>query len=188
MSHFALLAQAAGLLGQALRHISRSDPDQARREREAIQLDRTLHALINAAEEVKPSRCDPIGICYRYIVRAYMMIQLTFCSALMALHGHHLSSSDPSILDSGYYFRSKSVTQEIAKIVTAESLQHLSDLKHNTERLSPWGLQLLYQASVTCIRSNRETPTLESADALNILHQTLVVFDSRWKVAGRPPT
>lgn len=67
MSKFALVAQAARLLGQVLKHVSRNSADQALRDEEGIQLDRTLHALIKAAEGVKSPDCDPIGICYRYI-------------------------------------------------------------------------------------------------------------------------
>lgn len=73
MSKFALVAQAAGLLGQVIKHVSRNNAHQVLRDEE-IQLDRTLHALIKAAEAAKFPKCDPIGICYRYICTATLQM------------------------------------------------------------------------------------------------------------------
>jgi hypothetical protein len=69
MSKFALVAQAAGLLGQVLKHVSTRTADQTLHD-EGLQLDRTLHALIKAAEAVKSPDCDQIAICYRYLFTA----------------------------------------------------------------------------------------------------------------------
>jgi hypothetical protein len=68
MSKFALVVQAAGLLGQVLKYVSSHTADQMFHDEEGIQLDRTLHALIKAAESVKSPDCDQISICYRYIL------------------------------------------------------------------------------------------------------------------------
>jgi hypothetical protein len=75
MSKFALLAQATRLLGQVLDLITRRNSNWASREEDSIQLDRTLHALIKAAEAVRPVDCDAMGICYRYYIHDHRQRQ-----------------------------------------------------------------------------------------------------------------
>ena len=65
MSRFALLCQAARLLGQVLRHLS-SDP--AVRDDAWIQLDRTLQSMIAAALNVESPDYDQISFIYRYLI------------------------------------------------------------------------------------------------------------------------
>jgi hypothetical protein len=186
MSKFALVAQAAGLLGQVLKYVSSHTADQALHHEEGLQLDRTLHALIKAAEAVKSPDCDQMAICYRYIFRAnFEALQLIgYHSALLALHEPHLSSDSEFSVGSDQHRYARTVTETVSKLVATESSQQLLKIALNPEIISPWGLQLVYQASVTCIRLNRETNTLNSAEALKILQQTLRALDVRWKAAG----
>ena len=70
MSSFALLAQAAWLLGQVLKHVSSNTSDRKLYDEEGMQLDRTLHALIAASDIASSPPCDQATICYRYIFTA----------------------------------------------------------------------------------------------------------------------
>ena len=65
MSRFALLCQAARLLGQVLRHIS---SDSTSRDDNWIQLDRTLQSMIAASLNVDPPDDNQISFIYRYII------------------------------------------------------------------------------------------------------------------------
>lgn len=62
MSRFALLCQAARLLGQALQHLS---SDSAMRDDTWIQLDRTLQSMITASLNVDSPDHDQISFVYR---------------------------------------------------------------------------------------------------------------------------
>jgi hypothetical protein len=62
MSKFALLCQAARLLGQVLHHVS---SDSAIHEDVWIQLDRTLHSMITASLNVDHPDWDQITFVYR---------------------------------------------------------------------------------------------------------------------------
>ncbi|RFU80057.1 fungal-specific transcription factor [Trichoderma arundinaceum] len=65
MSKFALVAQAASLLGQVLEHTSTLATNPKLHEDKFKQLDRTIHALMNAAETTNIPACDPLAICFR---------------------------------------------------------------------------------------------------------------------------
>lgn len=62
MSKFALLCQAARLLGQVLQHVS-TGPEM--HDDTSIQLDRTLHSMLTAALNVDPPDNDQISFIYR---------------------------------------------------------------------------------------------------------------------------
>ena len=65
MSKFALLCQAARLLGQVLHHLS---TDSARRDDAWIQLDRTLQSMITASLDTTSPDHDQISFIYRSVV------------------------------------------------------------------------------------------------------------------------
>lgn len=65
MSRFALLCQAARLLGQVLRHLA---SDTAIRDDAWIQLDRTLQSMIAASLNVDSPDYDQISFIYRYLI------------------------------------------------------------------------------------------------------------------------
>lgn len=64
MSKFALLCQAARLLGQVLDSVSR---DWTRGDNDWIQLDRTLQSMVTASLEVELPDYDQIAFAYRYV-------------------------------------------------------------------------------------------------------------------------
>jgi hypothetical protein len=106
----------------------------------------------------------------------------------MALHEPRVSSNNDSnssfLVDSDCSRYAKTVTEAISKMIATKSSQHLPGIARNLERISPWGSHMVYQASVTYIRLNREASTSDSLEALEILQQTLRVLDMRWKAAG----
>jgi hypothetical protein len=63
MSKFALLCQAARLLGQVLAHVAH-DPDLE--DDVGLQLDRTLHSMLTAALDVDVPNYDQITFIFRY--------------------------------------------------------------------------------------------------------------------------
>lgn len=65
MSKFALLCQAARLLGQVLHHVS---SDSAHQDDVWIQLDRTLHSMIAASLNVDLPDYDQITFIYRHVL------------------------------------------------------------------------------------------------------------------------
>lgn len=68
MGRFARFAQATYLLGQVFKHISDPPRDDAFYEQEALQLNRTLHALANLslseAEVRNLEFCTQRAMCY----------------------------------------------------------------------------------------------------------------------------
>ena len=65
MSKFALLCQAARLLGQVLHYVSN---DSAIHDNVWIQLDRTLQSMIAASLNVDSPDYDQITFVYRYVL------------------------------------------------------------------------------------------------------------------------
>lgn len=74
MSRFALLCQAARLLGQVLHHLSR---DTAEDDDVWIQLDRTLQSMLAASLDVDVPDDDQIAFIYRSVRFNLSLIQLT---------------------------------------------------------------------------------------------------------------
>ena len=66
MSKFALLCQAARLLGQVLQHVSRASPLQD--DGLWIQLDRTLQSMLTASLNVEVPDHDQITLIYRLVI------------------------------------------------------------------------------------------------------------------------
>lgn len=65
MSKFALLCQAARLLGQVLHHVSNSDA--LIHDNTWVQLDRTLQSMLAASLDVELPDVDQITFVYRYV-------------------------------------------------------------------------------------------------------------------------
>jgi hypothetical protein len=68
MSKFALLCQAARLLGLVLSHVTCDKMvNEEQRQLNEIQLSRTIFAMINASKELEPPDYDQIAFCYWYV-------------------------------------------------------------------------------------------------------------------------
>lgn len=64
MSRFALVVQAARLLGHVFDHVSKPDGNTLPFE-ETMQLDRTIRSLINACHRTSMPACAAVAICHR---------------------------------------------------------------------------------------------------------------------------
>ncbi|RFU31126.1 hypothetical protein B7463_g5209, partial [Scytalidium lignicola] len=162
MGRFARFAQATYLLGRVLRHTRDHTADANFHEEEAVQLRRTLHALVNLAQVEERVRqlefCTQISICY---------------SALLIL-------GDPETVPSS----ENSIIEAIAKVACQIAKDFLLGLIVPLEKISPFMLHLIYHSAVIYMEINQETRSDESAQALNHLKKTLRVVEKRWKAAG----
>lgn len=66
MSKFALLCQAARLLGLVLNHVTCDKMSAEELELNEIQLSRTIFAMINASKDLENPDYDQIAFCYWY--------------------------------------------------------------------------------------------------------------------------
>lgn len=67
MSKFALLCQAARLLGLVLNHVTCDKMSAEELESNEIQLSRTIFAMINASKDLENPDYDQIAFCYWYM-------------------------------------------------------------------------------------------------------------------------
>ena len=87
MGRFALLCQAARLLGQVLHHVS---SDSASNDDVWIQLDRTLQSMVAASLSVDLPDYDQIAFVYRYVLllvlaRSYLSNYLIIALLLLCM-------------------------------------------------------------------------------------------------------
>lgn len=79
MGMFARFCQATNLLAHALRHVSDTISHETFHSQEAIQLDRTIHSLINLTKVEGNIRqttvCLQTAVCYR-LVKLRMLFSL----------------------------------------------------------------------------------------------------------------
>jgi hypothetical protein len=67
MSKFALLCQAARLLGLVLNHVTCDKMSAEEHEANEIQLSRTIFAMIEASKDLENPDYDQIAFCYWYL-------------------------------------------------------------------------------------------------------------------------
>jgi hypothetical protein len=67
MSKFALLCQAARLLGLVLNHVTCDKMSAEEHEASEIQLSRTIFAMIEASKDLENPDYDQIAFCYWYL-------------------------------------------------------------------------------------------------------------------------
>ncbi|KAL4780858.1 hypothetical protein BJX76DRAFT_364026 [Aspergillus varians] len=75
MSKFALVCQAARILGQVLHYLSNNDPASQDSDDVWMQLDRTLHSMLAAALNIDCPDYDQITFIYRYPQQAKLVLQ-----------------------------------------------------------------------------------------------------------------
>ena len=86
MSKFALLCQAARLLGQVLTYVATEREGEGETEVEA-QLDRTLHSMLKVAMGVKEPDYDQITFIFRYV----FFLHFTKCVSWVS-SAHYISA------------------------------------------------------------------------------------------------
>ncbi|KAF2801827.1 putative fungal-specific transcription factor [Mytilinidion resinicola] len=157
MSKFALLCQAARLLGQVLRHVS---SESAFQDDVWMQLDRTLHSMLAASHDMDEPDYDQITFIY---------------SALVALYMPSFYAAD----DTDRSQRARVVIRQINETVSRNLVRQRCFIGRDPEAISPWGLFFAYHLCGAHIRYGRGIPEL-----VKILRETFTGIDARWNAAG----
>ena len=180
MSRFALLCQAARLLGQVLHHLS---SDSAMRDDAWIQLDRTLQSMIAASLNMDSPDYDQIGFIYRYMLCSVSSLTDCFkCSALVALYTPWLNSDGVSTFDRDRSRRAKLVIQQITETISTNLVDHQCFMGRDPEDMSPWGLFFAYHVCGAHLHSSRAAS--DEPDILKSLKEAFLAIDVRWHAAG----
>ncbi|KAL5314983.1 hypothetical protein ACEPPN_017633 [Leptodophora sp. 'Broadleaf-Isolate-01'] len=171
---FATMAEATRLLSRVLEHVSAKEVDERLHNEEALIFDRALRAL----ESVVEFEGD-----YN---RLSIMNQTTLCSiSLIILHEAHASKQN----DTSEYFRTVHHTKHVTDTVSksreefTRSLTDVAPIHSCIREASPFITTLLYQATIANLRLDQETGSEESSKALQIMKETLRLFDNRWKAS-----
>ena len=178
MSKFALLCQAARLLGQVLSHLSGTD-DQ---DDSWIQLDRTLQSMLAAALDIDCPDYDQITFIYRSVmlcvIPGFVLMQ---GSALIALHTPFLSAQEIQQSDSHRRKLAKKGLQQITERINANLIERRCFLGRNTEDMSPWGMFFAYRVCVAHLHST-EKPT-DAVQLVISLREAFQAISERWGAA-----
>ena len=165
MSKFALLCQAARLLGLVLSHLStKPSPDDT----SWIQLDRTLQSILAAALELPSPDYDQITFIY---------------SALIALHVPSLDLAATTEAGRERVQRAKAVMNETTERIYTNLIEQQCFLGRDPEDLSPWGLFFAYRLGALHSKTQREDA--KSAIMVKGLKEGLALIDARWHLAGK---
>lgn len=181
MSKFALLCQAARLLGQVLQHLS---SDSTIRDDAWIQLDRTLQSMIAASLDTDSPDHDQISFVYRCVVGPFPNLTDCFkCSALVALYTPWLYSDSASIADRDRSLRAKVIIEQITEKIATNLVGHQCFLGRNPEDMSPWGLFFAYHVCGAHMQSSHREGSVEP-EIVKRLKEAFLAIDVRWNVAG----
>ncbi|OQD93160.1 hypothetical protein PENSOL_c034G00713 [Penicillium solitum] len=164
MSKFALLCQAARLLGQVLHHLS---TDFTNEDDVWIQLDRTLQSRLAAALNIDCPDYDQITFVY---------------SAIVALYTPWLSSGAVQEMDNHHSQRAKVILQQITERINANLIERQCFLGRDPEDMSPWGLYFAYRICGTHMRTSSKAP--HDLEVVRRLREGFMDIDVRWNVAG----
>ncbi|MCJ1312282.1 hypothetical protein MMC25_005956 [Agyrium rufum] len=165
MSKFALLCQAARLLGQVLQDVSINTCSHEDHN-EWIQLDRTLHSMLTAASDTSEPDNDQMTFVY---------------STLVALHLPWFPSRTVGIANPVRSQRARSFIREICDKININLVENRCYVGRDLEDISPWGLSFAYQICVVHVRCPQGLVPLAVFDRLRDM---LIMFDSRWNAAG----
>ncbi|CAI7637608.1 unnamed protein product [Penicillium discolor] len=164
MSKFALLCQAARLLGQVLHHLS---TDFTSEDDVWIQLDRTLQSMLAAALNIDCPDYDQITFVY---------------SAIVALYTPWLSSDAVQEIDSHRSQRAKVILQQITERINANLIERQCFLGRDPEDMSPWGLYFAYRICGAHMRTSSQAR--HDLEVMKRLREGFMDIDVRWNVAG----
>ncbi|KAK4865884.1 hypothetical protein LT330_008977 [Penicillium expansum] len=163
MSKFALLCQAARLLGQVLNHLSTDFTS----EDDWVQLDRTLQSMLVAALNIDCPDYDQITFVY---------------SALVALYTPWLSSDRVQEIDTDRSRRAKVILQQITDRISANLIERQCFLGRDPEGMSPWGLYFAYRICGAHMRTRHKSP--HGLEVVRSLREGFMAIDVRWNVSG----
>ncbi|KAF2649251.1 putative fungal-specific transcription factor [Lophiostoma macrostomum CBS 122681] len=164
MSKFALLCQAARLLGQVLTFLS-SDPTAE--DTTWVQLDRTLQSILAAALDLQSPDYDQITFIY---------------SSLLALHTPGLENELDQNNSTERTQRARAVIDNTTDRIWSNLIERQCFLGRDREDLSPWGLFFAYR--ICNIHMHARPDDASARTMVDSLKTGLVFIDSRWNLAG----
>ncbi|KOS41574.1 hypothetical protein ACN38_g7561 [Penicillium nordicum] len=164
MSKFALLCQAARLLGQVLYHLS---TDFTSEDDAWIQLDRTLQSMLAAALNIDFPDYDQITFVY---------------SALVALYTPWLLSDAVEEIEAYRSRRAKVILQQITERISTNLIERQCFLGRDPEDMSPWGLYFAYRICSAHMRNSSKSA--HGLEVVRSLREGFMSIDVRWNVAG----
>ncbi|KAJ5201073.1 hypothetical protein N7449_005876 [Penicillium cf. viridicatum] len=170
MSKFALLCQAARLLGQVLHYLS---ADFTSEDDVWIQLDRTLQSMLAATLNIDCPDYDQI---------TFTFIPNIELSALVALYTPWLSSDRVQEIDSYRSQRAKVILQQITERINTNLIEQQCFLGRDPEDMSPWGLYFAYRICGAHMRPSSKAP--HGLEVVRKLREGFMDIDVRWNVAG----
>ncbi|PLB46055.1 putative fungal-specific transcription factor [Aspergillus steynii IBT 23096] len=164
MSKFALLCQAARLLGQVLHDVSSESTTD---DGVWMQLDRTLQSMLAAALNLDSPDHDQIAFVY---------------SALVALHTTRLPSERAITQDTDRTRCARAVIQQITDRISANLVERQCFAGRDPEDMSPWGLFFAYRVCVSHTHCPQETAS--SQEVVRSIKEAFLAINTRWNVAG----
>ncbi|KAF2441019.1 hypothetical protein P171DRAFT_393830 [Karstenula rhodostoma CBS 690.94] len=170
MSKFALLCQAARLLGQVLAHVAHG-PDLE--DDVGLQLDKTLHSMLAAALNVDVPDYDQITFIFSALVALY--------TPTFRLAGTSVSSTSfsPDRLSRAFAV-CKLVTERLHLPNFTESICPLTN--RPPEEMSPWGCFFAYQVCAVHLRVRQRNRGEE--EVVKFFKEAFEVIDRGWRAAG----
>ncbi|KAF3403264.1 hypothetical protein DPV78_003533, partial [Talaromyces pinophilus] len=165
MSRFALLCQAARLLGQTLHHISSGTADD---DDVWNQLNRTLRSMLAASLDVEVPDDDQIAFVY---------------SCLVALQNPWLSPPNGISIERSQH--AQEVIQQIIATVKLNLTDRNCFMGRNPDDMSPWGLFFAYRICAYHIsRIGQGTCSSDLDKVAKSMRETFSTMDKRWNLAG----
>ncbi|RFU35948.1 hypothetical protein B7463_g416, partial [Scytalidium lignicola] len=178
MGRFNLLAQAANLLGQVLRHICEHDADREFHAQEAEILERTLIALTNVSRE--ESRTRGMGICGPTTVCHSARVALNFRATASGTESWAID--DIRVAPVAKY----EVAEEILKLSrwALSTVQPNTGELSNADEVSPFLLDCMYRTATLYAQLYCEVGDQAYAEASKDAKKALSWLNRRWAAAG----
>lgn len=199
MSKFALLCQAARLLGQVLAHVAHG-PDL--KDDVGLQLDRTLHSMLTVALNVEVPDYDQITFIFRCVTFSLfqshigqsakgnitLTSKLTSLSALVALYTPTFQLAGTSVSSSSFNTDRLSRAFAVCKLVTERfQLPNFTEpvcplTSRPPEEMSLWGCFFAYQVCAVHMRVKQKNG--EEEEVVKFFKEAFKVIDRGWRAAG----
>ncbi|KAH9204335.1 hypothetical protein DL95DRAFT_398601 [Leptodontidium sp. 2 PMI_412] len=174
MGRFARFAQAIYLLGRVYKHVSDQTDDHIFLQEEAVQLRRTIEALVTLTE-IEGSQGDKLEFCTQTALSysGLLRLQDTF------------SSLPVGLLETDKWSSSTALVEKVA--TSAASLANMvcrgvPSVPIHT--VSPFILDLFYHARIIWGERVRQTGSEDAIGAAEDLNAAIVGLNARWRAAG----
>ncbi|QIW97529.1 hypothetical protein AMS68_003047 [Peltaster fructicola] len=183
VSSYARLCQATHMLSKVIRHTNDRSMPEDYLSSEALQLDVTVRALLDAMQdELSVMDDDKIG--------TFISAVSVCISAAMTLYDKYSCSTtfeDTTVSESRLHVHKRSI-DGLAE-VTDRSFQLAKRLKiyiaaYGIRKVSPFVLDSLYSAAATYAWYVRESSDAACGERLDELKELMSIIDGRWRSAG----